>query len=603
MTENNPEKIHDLSKPKNGSKELPPKDIYSSKKHSMNYVTADGVKLRTGYDHEKDWYMLCLKELLDNAIDFLWNKYQGSSDAAIDVYIEKTSTSWLRIKVRNTNPQNFPVLENLEQIFDFDMTFGSKQNLHIISRGILGDAMKQNLALGYVLIHTKDDGTAFTDIQWDKPLIIRANKVERHVSLHVDKANQRTPATIKENPDVKISSTDTEIELTLPITDDSRRYLDIHVLEQFCKEYPIFTTDISFKFKLVDNSPDDNTQPEDRRVFNADKKEFESELAKTLVAPARKAAIKIEYPAMHPIAEKWNNKGSIHSYKPGEFKTFIEDVHDKANTSLYDRVQQLREGSNMKMSADNEISIAELIADPNKDKKEEKLFWQLRAILSAPEKLSLPYTTNDNQRKDALVKRITRLHDGKLNTKKAVYKTVDGLYKNDIVAYPFVFEIIAIPYADEPIDNNEDWVKSSFRGSVNYSISPRGNIFEGDYRWEDPKKTSIFNSPEANNIPQILGVYNFYFYKHSDARVKLPCVIFANLVTPRVDYHGADKSRINTQPFAETIVKACRKIADNIQTFKAAGYEFETKSSRSFTPVKEKKMTIEDIMTELIKDW
>ena len=257
----------------------------------------------------------------------------------------------------------------------------------------------------------------------------------------------------------------------------------------------------------------------------------------------------------------------------------------------------------MKMTPDTEISIAELIVDPNKNKKLEKLFWQLRAILPAPEKLSLPYTTNNDQRKDTLVKRIARLHNGQLAIKKAVYKTVDGFYKNDIVAYPYVFEIIAIPYTDEVIDNNEDWVKSTFKGSVNYSISPRGNIFEGDYEWDDPKKTTEFNSLVANDIKGILGVYNFYFYKYSDARAKLPCVIYANLVTLRVDYHGADKSRIDTQPFAKTIVKACRKISDGIQTFKAAGWDFETQKSRSFTPVREKKMKIEDIMTELLKGW
>jgi hypothetical protein len=603
LTNNNSEKIHEDSSAKNDPKDAPPsapKDIYSSKKHSMDYVTVDGIKKRTGYDHEKDWYLLCLKEFLDNGVDFLWNKYQGASDAAIDVYIEKTSNSWLIIKVRNTNPSNFTAFNNLEQIFNFDMTFGSKQNLHIISRGVLGDAMKQILALGYVLIHTKDDGTTFTDDQWEIPLIIRSNKVEYQVFLQVDIANQIINASPINQKPIESSHTDTEIELTLPITIESRIDLDIHVLEQFCKEYPIFTTDISFKFKLVDNSPE---PPKEKVSYDTETKKFTTEFIETLTAPARKAAIKIEFPALHPIAKEWKNKGSIHSYKQGEFKTFIENVHDKANTSVYDRIQQLREGSNLKMSPDNEMSIAELIADPNKGKKLEKLFWQLRAVLSAPNKLSLPYTTNSEQRKDSLVKRIARLHDGKLAIKKAVYKTVDGFYKDDIVSYPYVFEIIAIPYTDESIDNNEDWVTTTFKGSVNYSISPRGNIFEGDYEWNDPKKTTVFTKPTANNVPEILGVYNFHFYKCSNAKAKLPCVIYANLVTPRVDYHGADKSRIDIQPFAETIVKACRKMSDGIQTFKAAGFEFYTKNTRSFTPVREKKKTIEDIMTELLKGW
>ena len=101
----------------------------------MNYVTVDGVKLRTGYDDIKDWYFLCIKELLDNPVDFYWQKYRGASDAAIGVYIEKTSNSLLRIKVKNTNPKNIEAftLEKLNLVFDFDMTAGSKQNLHTIA--------------------------------------------------------------------------------------------------------------------------------------------------------------------------------------------------------------------------------------------------------------------------------------------------------------------------------------------------------------------------------------------------------------------------------------------------------------------------------------
>ena len=592
-------------KPASSTFTSPSKDIFSSKKHSMNYVTVEGVKLRTGYDNKKDWYFLCIKELLDNPVDFFWENYKGASDATIDVYIEKTTDMLLRIRVKNTNPKNIEAftLEKLNLISDFDMTYGSKQNLHIISRGILGDALKQILTLPYVLIHAHDDGTTFSNRQWEDPLIIRSNNKEFHVPLHVDLANQIIRSKPIKEIDRDVFSTDTEIEVTLPIIDEVRDRLNIHDIEQYCREYPIFTTDISFRFKLVDNSPEVETNSSSNNVYDTTKKEWISEVAKAITSPARKAAIEIDYPALHPIAEKWNNKASVHSYKPGEFTTFIESVHDKVNTTVYERTQQLREGTNIKMTPDLEISIADLVADThNKDKREEKLFWQLRAVLPAPEKLSLPYAAGE-QRKAALVKRIAQLYDGRLNIKAAVYKAVDGFHKNDIVAYSFVFEIIAIPYSDESIVINKDWVKSDFKGSVNYSVSPRGNVFESDYQWEDSKKTTEFSSPRANTVPGILGVYNFYFYKHSDARTKLPCVIFANLVTPRVDYHGADKSRIDTTPFTEAIIKACRRVADNIQMFKAAGYKFETKYSRSFTPVREKTKTVDDVMMELLKTW
>jgi hypothetical protein len=94
----------------------------------MDYVTVEGVKLRTGYDNKKHWYLLCIKELLDNCIDFLWKYYRGATDAAIDVRIEKTSDLLLHIKIRNTNNKNVPVFENLEPIFNYEYVYQLRSN-------------------------------------------------------------------------------------------------------------------------------------------------------------------------------------------------------------------------------------------------------------------------------------------------------------------------------------------------------------------------------------------------------------------------------------------------------------------------------------------
>src|SRR5215469_6498242 len=172
-------------------------DIFSYKKHSMDYFTINGVVLRTGYANKKYWYILVIKELLDNAVDFLWKYYRGYSDASVTVYVTKED-SLLNIKIRNSNSRDIPVFQNLNLIFDPEMRYGSKQNEKIISRGMLGDAMKQILALPYVLIHSGDDGTAFTNEQWNKPLIIRCNGKESHVMIIVDKAKQTHTLDIKE---------------------------------------------------------------------------------------------------------------------------------------------------------------------------------------------------------------------------------------------------------------------------------------------------------------------------------------------------------------------------------------------------------------------
>jgi len=167
----------------------PSPDIFSFKKHSMDYFTVDGVMLRTGYQEPKYWYILCIKELLDNAVDFLWKYYRGYKDTSIAAHIT-LSDSLLHIKIKNTNSRNIPVFQHPELIFNPEMRYGSKQDLKTISRGMLGDALKQILAFGYVIIHSKDDGAAFTNEQWDKPLIIRCNGKEIHVRIFVDMSNQ-----------------------------------------------------------------------------------------------------------------------------------------------------------------------------------------------------------------------------------------------------------------------------------------------------------------------------------------------------------------------------------------------------------------------------
>jgi hypothetical protein len=50
-------------------------------------------------------------------------------------------------------------------------------------------------------------------------------------------------------------------------------------------------------------------------------------------------------------------------------------------------------------------------------------------------------------------------------------------------------------------------------------------------------------------------------------------VIIANLITPRRDPQGYDKSSLDMQVFSETIVTAVEKMAKDIRTFKAAGYK------------------------------
>ena len=62
---------------------------------------------------------------------------------------------------------------------------------------------------------------------------------------------------------------------------------------------------------------------------------------------------------------------------------------------MYDVLQRLREGNNIKKTDENQMSIAQFLLNPNYPKKLEETFWHLKNLLAPPKELSLPY--NDNK--------------------------------------------------------------------------------------------------------------------------------------------------------------------------------------------------------------
>jgi hypothetical protein len=558
----------DDKEPKNGTPSSPPpsEDIFTSRRHSMDYFIVDGVILRTGYSNKLLWYLLCIKELLDNAVDFLVKNYKGADDTLITIDISKDDNLF-HIKVRNSNHRDVPVFANKEAIFDYEQRYGSKQDVHIISRGMLGDAMKQILAFGYVLIHTHDSGDILEDKQWERSLIIRHNKKEFKIYLKVDKVRQTGVATIYES-DKEIMHSDTEIEFVLPIIDEVRNTLDIVCIEAYCKKYPLFTTDITFKFRITDNSTPISESVSDitRAVVSA------------ITPESPRTTINIEYKALHPIStESWNKQNSIHSYTREEFKRrFVNmDINQAANTRAYDILATYREGTNLKKTLESEISVAELLSLPEQEqnKKIECFYNQLYdAISTPPDKLSLPYTTNKGKRKTILRARLALLYDN-LDKDKASYKSVHACYKDGKrrISYPYFFEILAIPFAN-PVTARNVIV---FIGATNYSISPKedSNIFDGNYDGFFPYAYS-----EPKDIRGVLEQYGFHSYAQDSA--KIPCLIIANLVTPRRDPHGYDKSRIDINPFTKTIVQAVKRLASEIRSYRAMGIYFSKPAER-----------------------
>jgi hypothetical protein len=74
------------------------------------------------------------------------------------------SSQFLTIKIRNPNPENKPVfLERyVKAMFNFSMQFGSKQDMHTVSRGTLGDAMKESVAFPHAMINANNENNSAT---------------------------------------------------------------------------------------------------------------------------------------------------------------------------------------------------------------------------------------------------------------------------------------------------------------------------------------------------------------------------------------------------------------------------------------------------------
>jgi hypothetical protein len=62
-------------------------ELFSFKSNNMQFFKADGMREATGYGEPKDWYFVIIKELLDNAIDWLRDNYRGSADTRLLLHL------------------------------------------------------------------------------------------------------------------------------------------------------------------------------------------------------------------------------------------------------------------------------------------------------------------------------------------------------------------------------------------------------------------------------------------------------------------------------------------------------------------------------------
>lgn len=343
----------------------------------MDYVQEEGIIKRTGLTNKRDWYLLVVKELIDNAIDWMWEVYQGRDDLKITIEITLTKDGLFKCKISNNNPENIPVFKiaNLVNIFDYEKTYGSKQNDFKVKRGAYGDASKLILSMPYVLVNLgRDKSNDFEDKQWPVPMYIRHNGIEQEILLRVDEGNDIIEPHNITPPEkaCKLDHTDTEIEITYPIIEGmipeepinyvSSGYLQPSSVKNYCLDNIVGTTDISFEVKLIDET----------------------------VEPVITENIK--QPRTHPITDDWNNLTSILRYTPKEFRTKIFGVDDQTTTTIYQILRTFREGSHLKKTPDMDKPISTLVNDTEKVKNLYQMLRNNKLAKNPPQKISLPYS-------------------------------------------------------------------------------------------------------------------------------------------------------------------------------------------------------------------
>lgn len=289
----------------------------------MDYITLNGIRDRTGFDGE-DLYQFVIKELLDNAVDDLEKKYTATRTTNNDIPQVRVSISadcktsgsdgknykYLKLKVQNStvitstsNDDDRPVitLEMLHSIFSFDSFFSSKRNQYKITRGALGDALKEVICIPYAM------SKEYYNIEWNEPLIISSGKQRFFITLDVDRFNQKIDAQITQDENNSFNSTVvrdrkkiqqkyTEVEIHIPVINRADPDF-VKKLESFLVNYAIFNTHIAFHYEISEKDDD----------INNNNKPFVYDL-----------------PQLQKINTNWKNiRSSIHYYAYHEFEHFI----------------------------------------------------------------------------------------------------------------------------------------------------------------------------------------------------------------------------------------------------------------------------------------
>ena len=191
-----------------------------------------------------------LKENIDNALDFSEVNFPSSSSGNPEIFVDVMYNQERNCLVIRVRKSNFGLKdigfteERIHAIFDdLDRFHSSKRNLFKLSRGLQGDALKEEVGIPYAL------GSKYNGKEgWNEPLIIRnGNGDEFEVRAVVDKIEGRNYCNIVKKM-ATANNTFTEIETHLPYNNNIISFTDIKLV---LIKYALLNTHITFHFDIV----------------------------------------------------------------------------------------------------------------------------------------------------------------------------------------------------------------------------------------------------------------------------------------------------------------------------------------------------------------
>lgn len=501
----------------------------------MDYFTLAGVCKRTGAT-EAELVVFGLKENIDNGLDFsevnLPPSYGENPEIFVDIKYNK-ERNYLVIRVRNSNFGLKDIgftEERIHAIFDdLDRFHSSKRNLFKLSRGLQGDALKEEVGIPYAL-GLKYNGKGG---RLNEPLIIRnGNGEEFEIRAVVDKIEGRNYCSI-----IKKTATEndnfTEIEVHLPYND---KIIDLAHIKLVLIKYALLNTHITFHFDVV------TSITEEHQCWY------------------------VTLPATQKLSISNTNSKRLTSIYWTDLSTFenlIYGIEDKSMI-LYDiLVNHFKEGGSLKKEDDLLVPVEELHRLPKQESEEKirDIFLRLRDTMGPPTDPSilkrdlLPFSVKS--REQALFARANQLG---YDPKHIKYKIKIGYYHND----GNIFDIsksttdICVPYIIEACVIRTYSLPYYLLYCEGINAAPNHyHSFSDGYSLEWTTKSGA--KKEAYGIRGLLKEYGFSHSKDGKPE-KERSIILVNLWCPKLQYADYGKSDIDINPFYDDLVNLLSKM-------------------------------------------